>query len=86
MRGDKEVSIFGHLHTVRAELRRIESLSGHGDYNEMMRYVDCQNKKRVKTLFLVHGEEETQYRFRDTLTAAGWKHIEIPEFRQKVEL
>ena len=86
MRGEKEVSIFGHMHTVRAELRRIDSLSGHGDYNEMMRYIECQNKKRVKTLFLVHGEEETQHHFRDTLTAAGWKHIEIPEFRQEVEL
>ena len=86
MRGDKEVSIFGHPHEVRAELRRIESLSGHGDYKEMMQYIDCQNKRKVKTLFLVHGEEQTQLNFRDTLLKAGWRNIEIPEFRQEVEL
>ena len=86
MRGDEEVSIFGQRHKVRAELRRIDSLSGHGDYEEMLRYISCQNKRKVKHLFLVHGEEETQRHFADTLAAAGWKNITIPAFRDEVEL
>ena len=86
MRGDEEVSIFGHRHKVRAELRRIESLSGHGDYSEMMRCISCQEKNKVKTLFLVHGEAATQDRFRETLLADGWKHVQIPDFRDTVEL
>lgn len=86
MRGDKTVSIFGRLHSVRAELRRIESLSGHGDYSELMRYISCQNKKRLKRIFLVHGEAETQQHFRDTLIKEGWKDVAIPAFRETVEL
>jgi metallo-beta-lactamase family protein len=86
MRGDEEVSIFGQTHKVRAELRRIDSLSGHGDYSEMMRYISCQDKKKVKYLFLVHGEAETQQHFAETLEKDGWKHISIPEFREEVEL
>ena len=86
MRGDEVVSIFGHPHKVRAELRRIESLSGHGDYSEMINYIGCQEKKKLKTLFLVHGEEQTQFNFRDTLTSLGWKNVEIPTFRQEYEL
>ena len=86
MRGDKSVSIFGQVHSVRAELRRIESFSGHGDYTEMMRYISCQDKKRVKHLFLVHGEEQTQLHFAQTLGEAGWKHISIPAFRDEVDL
>ena len=86
MRGDETVSIFGQPHKVRAELRRIESLSGHGDYEEMIRYIGCQDKKKVKQLFLVHGEEETQRHFAETLGKAGWKHIGIPAFREEVEL
>ena len=86
MRGDESVSIFGQRHKVRAELRRIDSLSGHGDYNEMIRYISCQDKRKVKHLFLVHGEEQTQMHFADTLAAAGWKHISIPTFREAVEL
>ena len=80
------MSIFGQTHKVRAELRRIDSFSGHGDYKEMMRYIDCQDKKKVKGLFIVHGEEETQRHFADTLAADGWKHITIPAFRDEVEL
>ncbi len=86
MRGDEEVSIFGQRHKVRAELRRIESLSGHGDYGEMMKYIDCQEKRKLKKIFLVHGEEQTQQNFRQTLGAAGWTHVEIPAFRDEVEL
>lgn len=86
MRGDEEVSIFGQRHKVRAELRRIDSLSGHGDYREMMRYISCQDKKKVKRLFLVHGEEETQQHFAETLGKDGWKNISIPQFREEVEL
>ena len=86
MRGDKVVSIFGRPHTVRAELRRIESLSGHGDYSEMINYIGCQEKRKLKKIFLVHGEAETQEHFKQTLNETGWKRVEIPEFRQEVEL
>ncbi len=86
MRGDEEVSIFGQRHKVRAELRRIDSLSGHGDYTEMMRYISCQEQAKVKQIFLVHGEADTQRHFAQTLAEAGWKHVSIPEFREEVEL
>ncbi len=86
MRGDKTVSIFGHIYDVRCDLRRIDSLSGHGDYKEMMRYIACQNPKKLKRLFLVHGEESTQQNFANTLAEAGWKNITIPAFRDEVEL
>ena len=86
MRGDEEVSIFGQRHKVRAELRRIDSLSGHGDYSEMINYIGCQDKKKLKGLFIVHGEEETQVHFKETLSELGWKNITIPAFRDEVEL
>ena len=86
MRGDSEVSIFGHMHKVRAELRRIDSLSGHGDYSEMIRYISCQEKRRMKHIFLVHGEEQTQVHFMETLNKAGWKRVSIPAFREEVEI
>ena len=86
MRGDEEVSIFGQRHKVRAELRRIDSLSGHGDYSEMIQYIGCQEKKKLKHIFLVHGEEETQRNFAETLNKVGWKSVSIPAFREEVEL
>lgn len=86
MRGDKTVSIFGRPYSVRADLRRIESLSGHADYNEMLNYISCQEKRRIKKIFLVHGEAKTQEHFRDTLNKKGYKRVEIPERGETVEL
>ena len=86
MRGDKTVSIFGHPYDVRADLRRIESWSGHGDYEELIRYISCQDKRRLKKIFLVHGESETQEHFKETLNKRGYKRVEIADFREAVEI
>ena len=86
MRGDKTVSIFGHPYEVRAEVRRIDSLSGHGDYEELLRYISCQEKRRLKRIFLVHGEAETQEHFKQTLNKRGYKRVEVATFRESVEL
>ncbi|MBP5758937.1 MAG: MBL fold metallo-hydrolase, partial [Bacteroidales bacterium] len=86
MRGDEHVSIFGHQYTVRADKRRIDAYSAHADYEEMIRYISCQNKKKLKKIFLVHGEEETQVNFRDTLHENGFKEVEIPSFREAYTL
>ncbi|MBR4198388.1 MAG: MBL fold metallo-hydrolase [Bacteroidales bacterium] len=82
MRGDEHVSIFGHQYTVRADLRRIDAYSAHADYEEMIRYISCQNKKKLKKIFLVHGEEQTQENFRNTLHENGFENVEIPSFRE----
>lgn len=86
MRGDRSVSIFGRPYEVKADVRRIDSLSGHGDYNEMIRYISCQEKRRLKQIFLVHGEAETQVHFQETLNKEGFKRVYIPEHKEVVEL
>lgn len=86
MRGDKSVSIFGRRYDVRCDLRRIESLSGHGDYNELLQYIACQNQKKLKTIFVVHGEAETQDHFKETLHSKGYKNVVVPERLDAVEL
>ncbi|MBR4177351.1 MAG: MBL fold metallo-hydrolase, partial [Bacteroidales bacterium] len=86
MRGDKTVSIFGRPYEVRADLRRIESWSGHGDYEELIKYISCQDKRRLKKIFLVHGESETQEHFKETLNKRGYKRVEIADFREEVEI
>ena len=86
MRGDRSVSIFGRPYDVKADLRRIDSLSGHADYSEMLRYISCQEKRRIKQIFLVHGEAETQSHFLNTLNKEGYKRVHIPEHKESVEL
>ena len=80
------MSIFGIRYRVKAEIRRIDSYSAHADRNELLRYLSCQDKTKLKKLILVHGEEETQKNFARTLQENGYKNIFIPTKGDKLEL
>ena len=77
-RGDEKVSIFGTEYKVKAGVEIIESFSAHGDYSEMIVYLSCQAKDKIRKLFLVHGEYEVQQAYRKILEDNRFKNIEIP--------
>jgi metallo-beta-lactamase family protein len=79
LRGDTEISIHGNVYPVRAEIFRIDSYSGHGDYNEMIDFLNCQNKEQLKKVFIVHGEYEAQQAYKGHLEENGFSNIEIPD-------
>ncbi len=83
LRGDPEVSIHGTVHKVKADIRKIDSYSGHGDYSEMIKFLDCQDRKTLVRTFLVHGEYETQKFYTGELRKAGFGDIEIPSPKQE---
>ena len=84
--GLREISIFGEVHAVNAEVRRIEAFSGHADYKEMMEFLSCQDKVLIRNLFLVHGEYSAQQFYREQLRNAGYQNVEIPERGAEFEL
>jgi metallo-beta-lactamase family protein len=86
VRGDKEVSIYGTVYEVKAEVKKIESFSGHGDYKEMIGFLSCQDKNTLKKTFIVHGEYETQKKYVATLQNEGYNDIEIPAKGQEYDL
>jgi len=86
VRGDKEVSIHGTVYEVKAEVKKIESYSGHGDYNEMIGFLGCQDKNLLQKTFIVHGEYETQKKYVETLAGEGFKNVEIPSRGQEYEI
>lgn len=84
--GAKEVSIHGTIHQVKAEIRKIESFSGHGDYREMISFLSCQDTAALDKVFLVHGDYEAQQFFSDRLAEAGFRNISIPAKFQEIEI
>jgi metallo-beta-lactamase family protein len=82
----KKVTIFGKEYDVRAEVAVMDSFSAHADYKEIINYLSCQDKNKVKKLFLVHGELETQQIFREKLLAEGYLAVEIPALHELVVL
>ncbi|RFZ95571.1 MBL fold metallo-hydrolase [Mucilaginibacter conchicola] len=85
-RGNKEVQIFGDAYQVNADVRSIKSMSAHGDYEDLLHFLNCQDPAKVKKIFLVHGEYEVQQHFANTLKQHGFKNIEIPYQHEKVVL
>jgi metallo-beta-lactamase family protein len=86
LKGAKEISIHGNVYEVNAEIKKIESFSGHGDYSEMLKYLECQDTSGVEQTFIVHGEYETQKNYAEKMKAAGFRNIEIPAQGQSYEL
>ncbi|HYW94124.1 MAG TPA: MBL fold metallo-hydrolase [Bacteroidales bacterium] len=86
LRGDREVSIHGVVYPVNADIKRLDSFSGHGDYKEMAEYISCQEPGKLKKIFLVHGEDEPLRFYKSYLEKAGYTNIEIPKCGDIVEL
>jgi metallo-beta-lactamase family protein len=85
-RGDEQVNIFGERYEVKCQVATMDSFSGHGDYNEMLAFLSCQTATRVKKVFLVHGEYETQVSFKLKLEKAGFENVYIPALYENVEI
>ncbi len=86
MAGAKEVNIFGVEHEVHAEVGSIRSMSAHGDYNDLLQFLSCQDPRLVKKLFIVHGEYDVQQAFKERLLKKGFLDVEIPALHYEIGL
>ena len=85
MAGDKSVYLFREHLPVRAEIQSIRSMSAHGDYEDLLHFLSCQDPASVQRLFLVHGEYEVQQKFAQRIKEHGFKHVSIPEYHQEYD-
>lgn len=76
--GKKQVKIFGDYFEVNADVEIIDSYSAHADYNELLQFLSCQDKEKIKKIFLVHGEIDAKISFKEKLMSKGYKEIIIP--------
>jgi len=86
MAGKKVVEIFGDEYDVRSEVRVIRSMSAHGDSDDLLKFLSCQDPEQVKRIFLVHGEDQVQRVFAGKLRDIGFKNVSIPEQHQSIDL
>ncbi|WP_256002503.1 MBL fold metallo-hydrolase RNA specificity domain-containing protein [Pedobacter deserti] len=84
--GSRTVWMFNEEYDVVADVRSIQSMSAHGDYEDLLHFLECQDPEQVKQIFLVHGEYEVQQAFAQRVRDAGFKNVTIPEYRQVYEL
>lgn len=86
MNGAKVVKIYSEEYSVIAKVGSIRSMSAHGDYEDLMQFLACQNPSLVKQIFVVHGEAEVQDNFAERLRKKGFKEVIVPEMHQTVSI
>ena len=69
------------MRKVNADIKRIESYSGHGDYKEMIEFLKCQDNTIVASFLSESGAN----RNRDTLDKFCFLNVAIYAFLSKVE-
>ena len=81
-----EISIFGEVKKLNAEVVVMNSFSAHADKNELLGFVNKQDKSELKNIFLVHGDLDQAEKFSATLTENKFKRIDIPQRLEKFDM
>ena len=84
--GAKNLKIGRDEVNVVANIRQTDAFSGHGDKDDLLRFVQSQSPEKVQKVFLVHGEVQSMHDFKDSLQQLGYQNVEMPSIGQTFEL
>jgi metallo-beta-lactamase family protein len=80
------VNILGEPHEIKAEVVLFNSLSAHADSNELIQYSNIFDKKKMKNIFLVHGDLDQQEKLKTRLLESGFLSVTIPAKGDEINL
>ena len=83
---DPQIKIFGEFYPLRAEVAVMNSFSAHAGQDELVDYTRTIDKRKLKQMFLVHGELTQAQLLSGKLSEAGYDKIAIPARGDGVEL
>lgn len=83
--GEETVRIFGETYHNRVHVEVLNGFSGHADRDELLGWVGAIQRKPGRT-FLVHGEPKPALSLADALKEKYGLQVDVPEFRQTVEV
>lgn len=85
LRGDPIIKLRNRELNVYASIRKTDSLSAHGDHDDLMDTIRSQSTEKLKNVFLVHGEEEAMLALQTSLNTEGYT-VSIPQKGERIEL
>jgi metallo-beta-lactamase family protein len=80
-----EVRIFGEVFKRRAEVVTIGGFSAHAGQPYLVEYA-LESRRRLKRVFLVHGEQRGADPLMEKLGEAGLKQVDFPAMNEKVRI
>ena len=84
-KGAKIIKIHDESYTVRAEIKELESLSAHADYEEILGWLGHFENK-LKKVFVTHGEKEAALALQKKIEERfGWTVV-VPKYLEAFDL
>lgn len=75
----------GKMVKVKAQIRRIEGFSSHGDNSDLLLWLENLNAKRLKKVFLTHADVERSEAFAKQISTKNYNPY-LPKWKEVVEL
>jgi metallo-beta-lactamase family protein len=75
--GEEQIKIFGEVYERKIQVERINGFSAHAGQDLLVEYA-LNVKRRVRDVFIVHGEERGALPLMELLTGQGMEHIHYP--------
>jgi metallo-beta-lactamase family protein len=80
------VKIFGEKYSLKAKVETINGFSAHADRGELLAYADQLGPDRVRSAFVVHGEEASSLALAEGLRELGLSQVSVPQPNEVFEL
>jgi metallo-beta-lactamase family protein len=80
------IRIFRGHYDLKARVESIDAFSAHADYSEIRDYIKQLDLRRLKKVFLVHGEEDAQKHLKKVLLETGVREVESVTYGTTYEL
>lgn len=71
---------------VQANIERTDIFSGHADVDGLLGFVGQQDKGKLKSIFLIHGDFQPMQDLKGTLEGEGFQRVEMPTMGQTYHL
>ena len=81
-----EITIFGDVYKVNAEIVVLNSFSAHAGQDELLEFVKVLDHQRLKKILLVHGEPEQSGALKEKLKELGSFDILIPSRGEIIDI
>jgi metallo-beta-lactamase family protein len=83
--GQPRVRIFGEEHEVKAQIKKLDGYSAHGDHDDLVGFAHNIARKPART-FVVHAEYEAAQALQTGLAGVGLPNVTIPARGDLVEI
>lgn len=85
IRGETEIKIHGALRQVRAQIVKLDNMSAHADYGEILTWLE-NFRAPPRRVFITHGEPEAAQAMKEKIEEKfGWDAV-VPAYMQTEEL